>query len=162
MPEVQTSPTSIEMDLPDEAATAAIARSLAGPARPGDVFTLTGALGTGKTVFARAFIRARGGASEEVPSPTFTLVQVYELPGGTVYHFDLFRIADAAEVFELGMEEAFAGGISLIEWPHGLDGVLPADRVDVALCFARTPEARRVRLTGYGTGRKRLREAGLA
>ncbi len=63
MPEVQTSPTSIEMDLPDEAATAAIARSLAGPARPGVVFTLSGALGTGKTVFARAFIRARGGAS---------------------------------------------------------------------------------------------------
>ena len=122
---------------------------------------LHGALGTGKTVFARAFIRARGGASEEVPSPTFTLVQVYELPGGTVYHFDLFRIADAGEVFELGMEEAFAGGISLIEWPQGLDGVLPADRVDVALCFARTPEARRVRLTGYGAGRKRLREAGL-
>lgn len=161
MPEVQTSPASIEMDLPDEAATAAIARSLAGPARPGDVFTLTGALGAGKTVFARAFIGARGGASEEVPSPTFTLVQVYELPGGTVYHFDLFRVADAAEVFELGMEEAFAGGISLIEWPEGLDGVLPADRIDVALRFARTPEARRARLTGYGAGRKRLREAGL-
>ncbi len=161
MPEVHASPTSIEIDLPDEAATAAVARSLAGPARPGDVFALSGALGTGKTVFARAFIRARGGASEEVPSPTFTLVQVYDLPGGTVYHFDLFRIADAGEVFELGMEEAFAGGISLIEWPQGLDGILPADRVDVALFFARTPEARRVRLTGFGAGRKRLREAGL-
>src|SRR5687767_4525542 len=76
----------IALDLPDEAATAALAARLAAQARPGDVIALTGELGAGKTSFARAFIRALGGTGE-IPSPTFTLVQVYELAAATVWHF---------------------------------------------------------------------------
>jgi tRNA threonylcarbamoyladenosine biosynthesis protein TsaE len=75
------------LDLPDETATAALAARLAAVARPGDVIALRGELGAGKTSLARAFIRARGGAGP-VPSPTFTLVQLYELASGTVWHFD--------------------------------------------------------------------------
>ncbi|HVH81614.1 MAG TPA: tRNA (adenosine(37)-N6)-threonylcarbamoyltransferase complex ATPase subunit type 1 TsaE, partial [Stellaceae bacterium] len=76
------------IDLADEDAMAALAAQLAAVARPGDVIALQGDLGVGKTSFARAFIRARGG-DEVVPSPTFTLVQTYDLPGGTIWHFDL-------------------------------------------------------------------------
>jgi tRNA threonylcarbamoyladenosine biosynthesis protein TsaE len=78
------------VELPDENATAALAARLAALARPGDVIALSGDLGAGKTSFARAFIRARGG-DEAVPSPTFTLVQLYELTGGAIWHFDLYR-----------------------------------------------------------------------
>ena len=99
---------AIRLELANEAATKALAGALAGLARPGDVFALDGDLGTGKTVFARAFIRARGGKdkgeSEEVPSPTFTLVQAYDLPGATVYHFDLFRLSARSEERRVGKE----------------------------------------------------------
>ena len=82
------------VDLPDETATVALAARVAGAAVPGDVIALSGPLGAGKTVFARAFIRARGGAGE-VPSPTFTLVQTYELADGAVWHFDCYRLRQA-------------------------------------------------------------------
>lgn len=143
------------VDLPDEAATRTLAGRLAALACPGDVIALAGELGCGKTVFARAFIRARGG-SEEVPSPTFTLVQVYPLAGGTVYHFDLFRLSGAEETLELGMDEAFAEGISLIEWPERLGALLPADRLDVTLAQGPTPDARIACLTAHGNWRARL------
>ena len=111
----------ITIELADEAETAALAIKLAAAARPNDVLSLIGDLGAGKTVFARAFINARAAATQEVPSPTFTLVQTYAFPDPgddiPVYHFDLFRIEDAGELEDLGMEDAFAGGISLIEWP---------------------------------------------
>src|SRR6266704_6126905 len=90
----------IVTELPDEAATAALAAGIAALARPGDVIALKGELGAGKTSFARAFIRARGGV-EAVPSPTFTLVQVYELPGGPIWHIDLYRLRDPEEAWEL-------------------------------------------------------------
>ena len=161
MPKVRPTQTAIDMDLPDEAATNALASTLAGQARPGDVIALSGELGTGKTVFARAFITARAGTPTEVPSPTFTLVQVYDLAGGAVYHFDLFRLSTPDEVQELGTEEAFADGISLIEWPDRLGPWLPADRLDIALAFAAGEESRHARLEGSGTWPQRLREAGL-
>src|SRR5882762_7586612 len=104
----------IAIDLPDETATAALGARIAAIARPGDVIALAGDLGAGKTTFARAFIRARGG-SGEVPSPTFTLVQIYELPDGPVWHFDLYRLRHPDEAWELGIEDAFRDGISLIE-----------------------------------------------
>lgn len=137
------------IDLPDEAATAAFAARIAAIARPGDVIALSGELGAGKTRFARAFIRARAGADkapEEVPSPTFTLVQTYELPSGTVWHFDLYRLRAAEEAWELGIEDAFHDGISLIEWPERLGGLLPARRLDIALDFGPEPGSRRVTL----------------
>ncbi len=157
--------TPIHMDLPDEAATAALAGRLADLAAPPDVLALTGELGTGKTVFARAFIHARarrrGVDPGEVPSPTFTLVQTYDLPGGPVYHFDLYRIGDAREAYELDIEDAFAEGISLIEWAERLGDLLPAERLDVTLSHAGRPAARRVRLDARGRWSDRLLEAGL-
>src|SRR6516162_7945065 len=91
------------LDLPDEAATAAFAARVSAVAEIGDVIALKGDLGTGKTSFARAFIRARG-AVEEVPSPTFTLVQIYELAETAIWHFDLYRLKSAEEAWELGIE----------------------------------------------------------
>jgi tRNA threonylcarbamoyladenosine biosynthesis protein TsaE len=144
----------IVLDLPDEAATAALAARLAGVARRGDVIALTGELGAGKTSFARAFIRALGGTGE-VPSPTFTLVQVYELATATVWHFDGYRLRDPEEAWELGIEDAFADGISLIEWPERFGSLLPPRRIEVALSPSATPSARRAAIDApaYWAGR---------
>ena len=132
--------------LPDAAATEALAAALAAKARIGDVIALWGPLGAGKTTFARGFIRALGG-DEEVPSPTFTLVQTYDL-SPPVWHFDLYRIAAPEQVWELGVEEALAEGVSLIEWPERLGALLPDDRLDVRLEFA--AGGRRARLHAHG------------
>jgi tRNA threonylcarbamoyladenosine biosynthesis protein TsaE len=143
------------VDLSDETATAAFAARLAALAVSGDVIALSGELGAGKTSFARAFIRARGG-DEAVPSPTFTLVQLYELPGAAVWHFDLYRLRHAEEAWELGIEDAFRDGISLIEWPERLGFLLPARRLGIALEFGATPTARRATLTADGAWAARL------
>ena len=151
--------TVVELELADEAATAALAARIAGLVRPSDVIGLSGDLGTGKTTFARAFIRAAGGADEEVPSPTFTLVQTYDLALGRIYHFDLFRIDRADAAREIGLEDAFIDGISLIEWPERLAGAWPTDRLEIDLAQGARAEARRVRLIGRGRWRDRLAQA---
>jgi tRNA threonylcarbamoyladenosine biosynthesis protein TsaE len=143
-------------DLADEAATATLARRIAAVARPGDVIALAGDLGTGKTRFARAFVDAAVGNGEEVPSPTFTLVQTYDSPTGTIWHFDLYRLTRPDEAYELGIEEALADGIALIEWPDRLAGLLPAERLDIDLAYGAEPSARRARLTGHGDWASRL------
>src|SRR5215471_4671383 len=130
------------VDLPDEAATAAFAARIATLAERGDVIALAGDLGAGKTSFARAFIRARG-SEEEVPSPTFTLVQVYELAPAAIWHFDFYRVTRPEEAWELGIEDAFSQGISLIEWPERLGPLLPPHRLEITLLFGGRPEARR-------------------
>lgn len=150
----------IELDLADEAATDRLAAELAGVARVGDVVALRGELGCGKTAFARAFIRARAERPEEVPSPTFTLVQTYDLDNGAVYHFDLYRLNAVDEALELGIEEAFADGLSLIEWPERLGGFLPEKRIDVILAYAAKPEARHLTIIGHGDWPERLKEVG--
>lgn len=155
MPEAETAAQSLELDLPDEAATAALAGALAACARRGDVIALTGELGTGKTTLARAFVQALGG-TEEVPSPTFTLVQDYDVAGGVIHHFDLFRLSAPEEVFELGYEDALADGISLVEWPERLGPLLPADRLEVELRYGASPGQRRARLTAFGAWRAKL------
>jgi tRNA threonylcarbamoyladenosine biosynthesis protein TsaE len=137
------------VDLPDENATVALATRVAGVAARGDVIALSGPLGAGKTVFARAFIRARGGTGE-VPSPTFTLVQTYELPDGAIWHFDCYRLRRAEEAWELGIEDAFRDGISLIEWPERIEALLPADRLRVELTPGASSGARRAELSGWG------------
>lgn len=145
--------------LPDEAATAGIGRRLALLARRGDVLALWGELGVGKTVLARAFIRARCGHADEIPSPTFTLVQIYEPASPSVdavYHFDLYRLTAPEEAFELGIEDAFASGISLIEWPDRLDDLLPATRLDVELRYADAADRRTLTLRGSGDWAERL------
>jgi tRNA threonylcarbamoyladenosine biosynthesis protein TsaE len=139
------------------AATEALARQLARRARPGDVIALHGDLGAGKTTFARAFIRTREGGAQiaEVPSPTFTLVQVYDLQAGAVWHFDLYRLTRPEQAWELGLEEAMTGGISLIEWPERLGDLLPGDRLDVEIISA-GGEARVVRLVAAASWAQRL------
>jgi tRNA threonylcarbamoyladenosine biosynthesis protein TsaE len=124
------------VELADERATLALGARLAGEAARGDVFALKGALGAGKTTLARGFIRALTTPEEEVPSPTFTLVQGYDSRKGPLWHFDLYRLEDPEEAWELGIEDAFADGISLIEWPERLGPLLPARRRDVTLEMA--------------------------
>jgi len=153
----QEGTSSRELYLADLAATGRLAQAIARLARVGDVLALAGPLGVGKTAFARAFIRALGG-EEEVPSPTFTLVQLYELGTLTLYHFDLYRLERPEEAYELGIEEAFAEGVTLIEWPERLGPLLPPERLDVALAFAEESDARRVRLTGHGRWARQLAE----
>ena len=149
----------ITVDLPDEKATSALAARLAAVARPGDVIALKGELGAGKTSFARAFIQARGG-DETVPSPTFTLVETYDLPGGPIWHFDLYRLRAPDEAWELGIEEAFYAGISLIEWPERLESLLPSRHLLVAIGLLADPGARRAALSGDSKWAARL--AGIA
>ncbi len=114
------------MPLADEGATEALGAALAERLKPGDVVGLKGELGAGKTTLARAILRAAAGDPDlVVPSPTFTLVEVYDTPRGTYWHFDLYRLEAPEQVYELGWEEALAGGIVLIEWPERLGALLP-------------------------------------
>ncbi len=147
----------IIVDLPDEAATAALAARISGLAEPSDIMALKGDLGTGKTTFARAFIRTRGNRDEEVPSPTFTLVQVYELGSAAIWHFDLYRLRAPEEAWELGIEDAFHEGISLIEWPEQLGPLLPERRLEITLEFADRPGSRRASLDPGAGWQTRLR-----
>ncbi len=145
------------LNLENEEATGDLASAIAAMAEPGDVIALSGDLGSGKTVFARAFIRALGG-DEEVPSPTFTLVQYYELPDFTVYHFDLYRIESAEEVLEFGIDDAFADGVSLIEWPEKMGAYLPSARLALTLRQGPDENSRVAELQGHGKWQDRLRE----
>jgi len=145
----------------DEQGTERVAQRLAAQVRRGDVIGLSGPLGGGKTVFARAFIRALTRPDEEVPSPTFTLVQRYGDVGdraGAVCHFDLYRLETPDEIWELGIEEAMADGVVLIEWPERLGALRPGDFLDVAL--APIPDgpdgARDIRIEGHGAWRDRV------
>ena len=118
--------SAFSMPLPNEAATETLGATLALRLKAGDVVGLTGDLGAGKTTLARAIIRAAADDPDLiVPSPTFTLVEVYETPRGTYWHFDLYRLEAAEQVYELGWEEARAEGIVLIEWPDRLGPLLP-------------------------------------
>jgi tRNA threonylcarbamoyladenosine biosynthesis protein TsaE len=148
------------VDLPDETATAAFAARIAALAEIGDVIALKGDLGAGKTAFARAFIRACGGM-EEVPSPTFTLVQIYDLAPAAIWHFDLYRLKSPDEAWELGIEDAFGGGISLIEWPEQLGHLLPRYRLEITFLFADRPEARRALIVAGEDWQERLAGIGV-
>lgn len=149
---------TVTLALPDEAATAALAGRLAEAVRPGDVIALEGDLGAGKTALARGFIRRLAGTEEEVPSPTFTLVQVYDYDSGTIWHFDLYRLEKPEDALELGIEDAFADGVSLIEWPERLGRYLPPGRLVVRLSAGNGPMARRAELSGGKDWNRRLRE----
>ncbi len=145
---------TLTLALPDEAATAALAARVAARARRGDAVLLEGPMGAGKSAFARAFLRAASGDPRlEVPSPTFTLVQGYDLPAGPAFHFDLWRLdgpkGDGARaVEELGWEEA-REGIVLVEWPDRLGDLWPEEALLVALAPGDDEGARVARLSGW-------------
>lgn len=139
------------IDLPDEAATARLGQAIATALRPGEAVCLSGPLGAGKSTLARALVRALTTPDEEVPSPTFTLAQFYEGPRLAVAHFDLYRLTDPDEAYEIGLDEALDAGAAVIEWPQRLEGNLPPDRLDVEIELAgNDPGARRARLTPHG------------
>src|SRR6478752_7840156 len=110
-----------EFALPDLDATTRLGAGIAAGLKPGVAIALWGDLGSGKTTLARAILRALG-VSEDVPSPTFTLVQSYDTPDLTVRHYDLYRIENANEIAELGIDEAVEDGVALVEWPERAGG----------------------------------------
>ena len=138
------------MILADEAATQRLGEAIARVLEPGDVVCLSGPLGAGKSTLARALIRALTTPDEEAPSPTFTLVQFYEGPRLKVAHFDLYRLTDPNEAYELGLDEALDEGAALIEWPQRLEGRLPPDRLDIEIALGHEAEGRRVTMTPHG------------
>lgn len=142
-----------EIALEDEAATSALGAALAGALRPGEAICLTGPLGAGKSTLARALIRALTTPTEDVPSPTFTLVQFYEGARLSVAHFDLYRLTSPDEAYEIGLDEALEDGAALIEWPERLEGRLPPDRLDIEITLE--GEGRRARLTPSGAWKGR-------
>jgi tRNA threonylcarbamoyladenosine biosynthesis protein TsaE len=138
---------TFSLPLADEAATERLGAALAARLRPRDVVALEGGLGAGKTTLARAILRAAAGDPELiVPSPTFTLVEIYETPGASWWHFDLYRLEQPEQVFELGWEDARAEGVALVEWPERLGPLLPRDRLTVRLAIE--GEGRRATLEG--------------
>jgi tRNA threonylcarbamoyladenosine biosynthesis protein TsaE len=146
-------PAAAEVRLRDEAATARLGRAVGRALKSGEAVGLSGPLGAGKSSLARGLIRGRCGADEEVPSPSFTLVQHYEGGGLNIAHFDLYRLTSADEAFELGLDEALELGAAVIEWPERLGGRLPADRLDIVIAI--DGDARRARLTPHGAWRGR-------
>jgi tRNA threonylcarbamoyladenosine biosynthesis protein TsaE len=148
------------IDLPDLIATEAFGRRLARALRRGDVVALKGGLGVGKTTLARAIVAGVSPEHGDVPSPTFTLVQTYPVALGDgpaeLWHFDLYRLDRPDQVYELGIEEALAEGVSLIEWPELAAGLLPQERVLTIELQIMAGQGRRARLEGGAGWRDRL------
>lgn len=131
---IQTLP-DVRIHLPDEAATNALGIWFAPRLRRGDCLLLEGPIGAGKSHFARALIQARLGRAEDVPSPSFTLVQSYDADV-ELWHSDLYRLSQVDEVLELGLEQAFDAAITLIEWPDRLGKYAPADALRLRFAVA--------------------------
>lgn len=125
--------SSVIFDWPNAETTARCAVALGHTLRPGDVVLLSGPVGAGKTHFARALIQSLLTVPEDVPSPTFTLVQTYDTQSGDLWHADLYRITTDAEIDELGLTEAFEDAICLIEWPDRLGELQPESALSVTI-----------------------------
>lgn len=151
-------PETASLFLADEAATAALAGRIAPFLRAGDTILLEGDIGAGKTTFARALIRARLGREEDVPSPTFTLVQTYEDQEAEIWHCDLYRLTSPDEILELGLDAAFEEGICLIEWPDRLGTTAPKGALRLRLLQER--DGRMALFEGPGPWIARLRSGG--
>ena len=153
---------TLTIELPDEAATQALAVCLAKLVNNGEQLALIGDLGTGKTVFARAFVRALCGSNTEVPSPTFTILQTYDAEDGReLFHFDLYRLESSREALELNIDDAFAHGVSIIEWPERLGSLLPSDHLELALSYGAVESHRQAMITAGVNWYKRLQEISL-
>ena len=144
------------IDLPDADATARLGAAVAAALRPGEAVCLTGPLGAGKSTLARGLVRALTRPDEDVPSPTFTLVQFYDGPHFPVAHFDLYRLERAEEAYEIGLDEALEDGAVVIEWPERLGGRLPPDRLDIDI--AMIGEGRAATLLAHGAWKGRALE----
>lgn len=129
---------------PDQ--TCQMAASLAPRLRVGDVLLLSGDVGAGKTHFARCLIQAALPVPEDVPSPTYTLVQTYAGQGSEIWHADLYRLSDVTEVIELGLTDAFETAICLVEWPDRLGDLAPAQALRITLTALDDPDHRRMDL----------------
>lgn len=114
----------------NESETLSIAAEFAKTLKPSDVIALHGTLGVGKTAFTRGVIQSLTHATE-VPSPTFTLLQIYDTPHFDLYHFDMYRLKSPEEAYEIGIEDAFAYGVSFIEWPDKIAPLLPKKHIDI-------------------------------
>ncbi|MBN8512434.1 MAG: tRNA (adenosine(37)-N6)-threonylcarbamoyltransferase complex ATPase subunit type 1 TsaE [Rickettsiales bacterium] len=119
------------------------AKEFATKLKPGNIVTFSGDLGSGKTFLCRQIIKELCGQNTNVISPTFNLLQTYELPQFTIYHFDLYRLRDINEIYELGIEEAFAGNLCLIEWPEIIRPILPKDVLNIEIEIA-SEQCRRI------------------
>ncbi len=146
------------LTLPNQAATERLGRAAAARLGPGEAICLYGPLGAGKSTLARALVRSLTDEAEEVPSPTFTLVQSYEGRAFPVAHFDLYRLKSADEAYEIGLDEALEVGAVVIEWPERLGQALPPDRLAIHLAPGESEGARTVRIEGFGawSGRDRF------
>lgn len=137
------------------AETAALGAALGDVLQPGDVIALSGPLGAGKTTLARAVIQRRCGV-RDAPSPTFTLVETYAGDDLTIWHFDFYRLAAPDDAWELGVEDAFSEGASLIEWPECAPSVLPDEALSIT--FSVTDGNRRAIITAAPVWRERLQK----
>jgi tRNA threonylcarbamoyl adenosine modification protein YjeE len=158
-----TAGASFTVTLPNQQALSGFMTDVACALERGDLVTLSGDLGAGKTTFARALIHYLAGDDKiEVPSPTFTFIQAYELPRFALVHADLYRLRGAAELAELGFDDLPDGAVVLLEWPDRAAGLLPSDRFDIAFTLAPSlgAEGRTVRLTGYGAFAARAERIG--
>ena len=142
------SPARGAISLHTEADTARLGAALARGLKKGEAICLSGVLGAGKSLLARALIRTLIPGERDVPSPTFTLVQFYDGPRFPIAHFDLYRLTDAAEAFEIGLDEALAHGAAVIEWPERLGDQRPRDRLDIVIAVE--GEGRRATLSPHG------------
>ncbi len=147
-----TQPPVLTLSLASPEETDRLAHRLATCLQPGDVLLLDGPVGAGKTHLARALIRARLGAEEDVPSPTFTLVQTYETDETEIWHADLYRLGHPDEIAELGLEQAFDTAICLIEWPDRLGALTPKGALHLRLSPLAGAEGRSAELSGGRPG----------
>lgn len=129
------SQSPLTFDWPDADATAHSAIALGAQLRPGDTVLLSGPVGAGKTHFARALIQSLLETHEDVPSPTFTLIQTYDTRHGALWHADLYRISTDTEIDELGLVDAFEDAICLVEWPDRLGPLAPADALLIDISY---------------------------
>ena len=143
-------PRSASFALPSPEATCAFAQRFAPVLARGDALLLSGGIGAGKTHFARCVIRALQQAPEDVPSPSFTLVQEYDTRAGPLWHADLYRLGGPEEILELGLVEAFDTAICIVEWPDRLQDMAPVDALSLHFADGPEDEARSVTLRWIG------------